>query len=241
MKRRRSRGYLKRCVHTKASTVNSNLLQVAKKLVRGDFKTGRVKDPSAPIGSKHEKVVRTFVKDFMDKAVKKKNDRDKGKAARAGGSAMEDTTVTKNETDSLDTPRGVDEMLSDTERSKSHDVSPDESYLKRKREGDDHAGSPKRGRTETAPTPPPPPPPPPADEMPGLDSTTLTPQDEESSSLLSIGGMDVNTVVTNGKPRFPLDDIVQLATPPTNGSSEHSEYAEGRNSDKRSLAFQSGS
>ena len=210
--------------------------------MRGDFKSGRVKDPSAPIGSKHEKAVRIFVKDFMDKALKKKMEREKGKAARAGSSAKDDAVTRTTETDTPETPRAADEMMtrSDTEKSKSCEISPAESYLKRKREGDDTPGSPKKSRTETAPTPPPPPPPPPpADDRPGLDDTTLTPQDEESSSFLSLGDKDGIAVAINGKPRLQQDDILQLATPPTNGSSEHTEYTDGRSGTKHSLAIQS--
>jgi hypothetical protein len=202
--------------------------------VRGDFKSGRVKDPSTPVSSKHEKVIKVFVKDFMDKAAKKKMERDNGKAARTDSSAKDDAATRTTETDTPETPRPGDETLhpSDTEHSKSHDVSPAESYLKRKREGNDSPTSPKKSRTERVPAPPPPPPPP-ADDMPGLDGTSLTPQYDEPNSFHSMSDKEGSSVAINGKSRLQQDDVMQLATPPTNG---HTEYTNGRNSTKHALA-----
>jgi histone-lysine N-methyltransferase SETD2 len=174
----------------------------------------------------------------MEKAVRKKVEREKAKASRSSSNALNNAAVKSTETASPETPRIGTEtsMLSDAEQSKSHEISPAESYLKRKRDGDDSPNSPKKSKLEEAPTPPPPPPPPPADDMLGPDGTALTPQEEESSSLLSLSDKDANTVALNGKPRLPQDDVMQLATPPTNGStngsSEHNVYSDDRSSTK---------
>lgn len=206
--------------------------------MRGDFKSGRVKDPSAPINSKHEKVIKTFVKDYMEKAVKKKIEREKGRASRPGSK----TTETK----SPETPLATDEMLglSDTEQQKSQDTSPTDASaleLKRKREGDDSPGSPKKSRTEMPPAPPPPPPPPPIEDVADLDGSTLTPIDDEAHSSISSSAKDANAAVTDGHPRFNPMDAVQLATPPTNGMSNHAECGhDRRTATKPSLEVQSG-
>jgi hypothetical protein len=179
----------------------------------------------------------------MEKAVRKKTEREKAKASRSGSNALNGATVESTATVSPATPLIGTEtsMLSEAEQSKSHDISPAESFLKRKRDGGDSPNSPKKSKLEEAPTPPPPPPPP-ADDVLGPDGTALTPQEEESSSLLSLGDKDVNTVAPNGKSRLAQDDVMQLATPPTNGStngsSEHNDDTTDRSSTKHSLAIQ---
>ena len=151
---------------------------MAKKLVRGDYKSGRVQDPTAKLTSKHEKTVKNFVKDFMDRAMKKKVERDKEKEARVERKAQDKATGHSAEVETPGTPSGVakeekdgsdDEMLglSDREEEDSHQVSPTDSTseLKRKREEESDLGSPKKTKTEL-PLAPPPPPPPPADNIP---------------------------------------------------------------------------
>jgi hypothetical protein len=192
--------------------------------VRGDFKSGRVKDPTAPVNSKHEKVIKTFVKDFMEKAVKKKVEREEGKSARAGSKAGDGAAMKAVE--SPETPYAGDEAmgLNDREHSKSHDISPVDSSLmelKRKREGDGSPASPKKSRTDIPPAPPTPPPPP-TEDMPDLDSATLTPLEDESTSFLS-------SVEVGDESRLQDDDIMQLR-----------DYANGRSSTKVSLIVQGG-
>lgn len=223
--------------------------------MRGDFKSGRVKNPTAPISSKHEKTVKNFVKDYMDKAVKKKTEREKEKATRDGSKAAAKTV----EENTPETPRGEpnaekaeseDEMigLSDNEDTESHEVSPADSSatdLKRKREGDGDPGSPKKSRIEMvspAPPPPPPPPPPPTEDMPlDIDGSTLTPMEDDDQASFHLAGEDVNGVAVNGKSKLPQDDVTQLATPPTNGSCEHNEYPHGNHDGKRPVTVEGGS
>lgn len=181
--------------------------EVAKKLVRGDYKSGRVKDPAAKISSKHEKTVKNYVKDFMDKAVRKKEEREKARAARGEG-AQDDQGATPDtpQLDVNDTP-GIAASPSD-----------DSSELKRKRE-DEADERNTRSRTDEPPVPaPPPPPPPPAGDLPmDVDEADLTPMDEESMGSFTEG------TPSNGKlPLRPGDQPspMQLATPPTNGSGE---------------------
>jgi histone-lysine N-methyltransferase SETD2 len=186
--------------------------EVAKKLVRGDFKSGRVKDPAAKISSKHEKTIKTYVKDFLDKAVKKKEEREKGRAAR-GEAVPDDNDVTP------DTPQ-ID--LGNTPRATAaNDVSPDDSSseLKRKREietGDSPRNM--RSRINEPPAPPPPPPPPTSDMRMDVEGAEFTPVDDGSLELSRDG--------TTSTGKLPLraseqPSPTQLATPPTNGAGEH--------------------
>ena len=185
--------------------------EVAKKLVRGDYKSGRVRDPAAKLSSKHEKTVKNYVKDFMDKAVMKKEEREKTRAAR-GEVAQHDKGATP------DTPQiEVDDA---PDAATDFDVSPNDSSseLKRKRE-DETEGSPRniRSRTDEPPAPPPPPPPP-ADDMPiDIDESDFTPMDDGSMSSFIEG------TPTNGKVALRASgqpSPMQLATPPTNGFGE---------------------
>jgi histone-lysine N-methyltransferase SETD2 len=183
---------------------------VAKKLVRGDYKHGKVKNPTAKLEPKHERTVKKFVKDYMDKAVQKKAQRDKEKSneERTGEPLTEDTKTADSGTPL--TPDLKDEMdevlanLSNDENLDSQQATPNgssTSELKRKREGDGAAGSPKKTRTDDSDPPPPPPPPPTADMPTDGVGIVYAPVDEM------------------GKAASPM----QLATPPTttNGSCEH--------------------
>lgn len=143
---------------------------MAKKLVRGDYKHNRVRDPTAKLDSKHERTVKKFVKDYLDKAVQKKEARDKEKAAKAAKLKAEGKAPV---VDSPDTPtvtktpedKEEDEDLGDLSADDDESpVSASGGDLKRKR-GDAVDGapsSPKKSKTEM-PVPPPPPPPPAGD------------------------------------------------------------------------------
>ncbi|PVI03940.1 hypothetical protein DM02DRAFT_519744 [Periconia macrospinosa] len=193
--------------------------EVAKKIVRGDFKSGRVKDPKAPLSSKHEKTVKGIVKEFMEKALKKKMEREKGKAARAESKSHSETGKKPEKGSGSGLSKGkpdeVRTSMSDDGAANSIDVSPTESLsgdLKRKREEGDDIGSPKKSRTGAFEAPPPPPPPPPSDSIPiDGDESSMTPE-----GFASDGGLTNGTAV-NGqtKQRQDQDD---LATPSTNGS-----------------------
>lgn len=165
--------------------------------MRGDYKSGRVKDPTAKISSNHEKTVRKYVKEFMEKAVKKKDERQKIK------------------TPQNDTIRGTSDSLAATVDEAS--LSDSASELKRKREEEGRFGSPKRTRTSSeTPQPAPPPPPPPLESIEDAESS-LTPMDETPTTSFP-GAADslpngVKTTLQLGDYGSPM----QLATPPTNG------------------------
>lgn len=185
--------------------------EVAKKLVRGDYKSGRVKDPTQKISSSHEKTIKKYVKEFMDKAVRKKEEREKQKGA---------SSKTKVESLSPSTPPSeskVEEMAWDIPASPSGSAS----ELKRKREEDDSVNSPKKTRTsdgdiESAP---PPPPPPPAEDMPSdMFETNHTPLDDASTP--SAYELEHDTATKDTTPAYLNGNAspMQLVTPPTNGS-----------------------
>ncbi|CAI6333867.1 unnamed protein product [Periconia digitata] len=191
--------------------------EVAKKIVRGDFKSGRVKDPNAPLDSKHEKTVKGIVKDFMDKAVKKKIEREKGKATRAeikAENGADKKGVSGLRSDMEGVKEGEDELMmqmSEDGDGKSDNVSPTESSsgdLKRKREEGEDIGSPKKSRTGAFEGPPPPPPPPPRTE-------SMTPEGVASDGGMT-SGMAANGLAKQREGQSA--DAGYLATPPTNGS-----------------------
>jgi hypothetical protein len=195
--------------------------EVAKKLVRGDYKSGRVKDPTAKLSSKHEKTVKNYVKEFMDKAVKKKEERDKLKAARnAAESQVGSPSSDQDKGGDIEEVEWDDDMMDiRKDLAASHNASPADSSseLKRKREGDEEPSSPKKSRTgtdELAAAPPPPPPPPPVGD--GIDV--------DSEHALHTNGAGHGT--TNGKNTLQEDGYpspMQLATPSTNGSEQKRE------------------
>lgn len=188
--------------------------EVTKKLVRGDFKAGRVKDPTSPISSKHEKTVKNFVKDFMEKAVKKKEEREKGKASRNHTESNGDVSMSVDiETPATPQP-GSDARSGST-------ISPTDSTgteLKRKREAGGEPASPKKFRSDSQ-ADPPPPPPPVADMPVDVETSTLTPMDDDPISVRSTSDKGVNGC--RPKTLDGLASPTQLATPPTK---EHSEY-----------------
>lgn len=236
----------------------ANLSQVAKKLVRGDFKSGRVKDPTAPISSKHEKTVKNYVKDFMDKAAKKKVEREKDKVARNGSKASGKGATMSSGGSTIGSSRGEVKVekaasddgmlgLSDNEDEKDVEISSTESSaadLKRKREDNGEPSSPKKTRTEVPPVPPPPPPPPVEDMPPELLESSLTPFEDDPTVIHSAREGGMGSVTVNGKMKLVLDNVaspMQLATPPTNGTYEHNEYSDGSNSsNKRTVVVNGG-
>ncbi|CEI68465.1 unnamed protein product [Fusarium venenatum] len=159
---------------------------IAKKLVASDFKNNRVEDPGAPLSDKQVKKIKQYVKDFLDRAVRKygehkrkadgdadtlmKDDQGLSAAGSGAGSVVDGSDGT-----SLPKVDGTSvgaAVVSDREGSGSLG-SPD-----RKRKRDlETSGSPsvtstdgpnmKRLREDEleAPSPPPPPPPPPKSAM----------------------------------------------------------------------------
>ena len=157
--------------------------EVGKKLVASDFKNKRVEDPTK-ISEKQEKKVKSYVREYFEKAVAKKKEMDKRKKEKAASSSS-----SSKDKDSITNGNGVkgepepdlakdesDTDMSDDEKSDPLPATPflsEFADLKRKREesefgtpGDD-ADSNKRLKEEESdlPSPPPPPPPPPADSM----------------------------------------------------------------------------
>lgn len=169
---------------------------VAKQLVKSDFKHKRVDDPTK-ISEKQQKQVKKFVKEYFDKAVTKKAEHDRKKAdkkAKDGdGTPGIITTTTPDQTPTLEklqvTDIDDDIQLSENEIEDHDDQSEhgdSESDLKRKREpnhieltnaspGDNEHSTPsKRIRSDTPPPPPPPPPPPTTDNQ--IDDASLIPE-----------------------------------------------------------------
>ncbi|KAL5121403.1 histone methyltransferase set2 [Pleosporales sp. CAS-2024a] len=200
--------------------------EVAKKLVRGDYKSGRVKDPTAKLSSRHEKTVKNYVKEFMDKAVKKKEERDKQKASGLPGDTAASPTAEIHKGD-LERVEWDDDMMDiHKDITASNDASPTESLaeLKRKREGEaEDPGSPKKTRTSTdelATAPPPPPPPPPEDfvELDARNQASAARAGLEKDRQFSINGR----VGLQENGHSPM----QLATPSTNGSHQTDQKSE---------------
>jgi [histone H3]-lysine36 N-trimethyltransferase len=166
--------------------------EINKKLVASDYKNNRVADPTH-ISSKQEKKIRSYVKDFFERAAKKYQDHERRKAERAARlptngdrdsspKAEADEAAIKEEADLMD-----DGALSDIE-----DASPSSSVeRKRKRDGEDEVASASVTPSETpsmkrlkeedleAPSPPPPPPPPPE----GAGAPELSAEREEMEEM----------------------------------------------------------
>ncbi|KAF9732197.1 hypothetical protein PMIN06_011671 [Paraphaeosphaeria minitans] len=188
--------------------------EVTKKLVRGDFKANRVKDPTAPISSKHEKTVKNYVKDFMDKAVKKKTEREKDKKSQNGTGSNGDVTMPAA-TATPETPRFGNYSAASPAGSSGAE-------LKRKREEEGGAASPKKSRADTQPAPPPPPPP--TDDMPmNGEGPALTPMDDDPVSVHSACDNSVNGI--RPKTLGHLASPTQLATPPSKEHNGYQQYA----------------
>lgn len=161
--------------------------EVGKKLVASDFKNKRVEDPTK-ISEKQEKKVKSYVREYFEKAVAKKREMDKRKNEKAasGSSSSKDKDSVTNGNGVMDEPEAdltkdeSDIDMSDDEKSDPLPATPsfsESTDLKRKREesefgtpGDD-ADSNKRLKEDESdlPSPPPPPPPPPVDSMPFME------------------------------------------------------------------------
>jgi hypothetical protein len=150
----------------------------------------------------------------MDKAVKKKEERDKHKAARKAEGKPESPSITQEMGDTEEVEGDDDTMDIDKDFAASHDASPTDSSseLKRKREIEEDPSSPKKSRTgsdELQAAPPPPPPPPPMEDTLDADAEYQSPTTEINSG----SGTNVSAPQENGH-LSPM----QLATPSTNGS-----------------------
>lgn len=158
----------------------------------------------------------------MDKAVKKKEEREKHKAARNAAEGRDYSPPVDKDKGEIEEVEWDDDMMDiQKDLAASHNASPagSSSELKRKREGYEEPGSPKKSRTgtdELAAAPPPPPPPPPAVDDIEMNS-------EYASYANGTGNV---TAATNGKSALQENghpSPIQLATPSTNGSEQKTE------------------
>lgn len=145
----------------------------------------------------------------MDKAVRKKEEREKQKAASGKKS--------KVESHSPSTPLGepkAEDLAMDIVASPADSTS----ELKRKREEDDGVNSPKKTRTSNGEdeSAPPPPPPPPVEDMP-TDMLHADPTPTEDASTPSTDDREQGTACKRDMANGNASPM-QLVTPPTNGS-----------------------
>lgn len=205
------------------------LPQISKKIVNSDFKNRRVEDPTR-ISSRQEKQVKKHVKEFFDKAVLKKQEYDKRKAARKQTEADAPTPIEaaadvdiKDEESDLDPEMELsDEEAQKRKQETETPVTPmdrgmSDDRLKRKREEangshqarseEDDSTPSKRMRSETPPTPPPPPPPPPVESKPPDQSPPL---DLVMANSLEEGGY---TDHDGGGFHVRIDDVMENTTP----------------------------
>lgn len=185
----------------------SNFFQTAKKLVEGDYKNGRVTDPTA-ISDKHKKTVKSYCKSFFEKAAAKHKEREARKAQKQAPS----TSATNPKPDSTPADDPDVKMSDDEADPVTHphasaepptpmDEDSATSTLKRKR--DDNATSPvdthPTSEVDSSPSkrqkstpPPPPPPPPPMDGPADADDpdTSVSPP-SASKGFPGEGGADV--------------------------------------------------
>ncbi|KAI0429212.1 hypothetical protein F5Y09DRAFT_265659 [Xylaria sp. FL1042] len=174
--------------------------EVSKKLVSSDYKNNRVDDPTS-ITEKQERKVKTYVKEFLDRAVQKYQEHEKRKTGRATkdhSNSSQRLVINGHDTHMetvVNRDTGDITMTDDEEAG----ATPGSTDLKRKRTSDDLIGSPDLTPSETpflkrlkenendAPSPPPPPPPPPPDSEDAFGSG-LTEQDnalgEQDTALL---------------------------------------------------------
>ncbi|EDU46790.1 Histone-lysine N-methyltransferase [Pyrenophora tritici-repentis] len=202
--------------------------EVAKKVVRGDYKNGPVKDPTAKIPLNHQKRIKNCVHEYMNKAVKTAEERRKMKASRSSSSratSKDATTPNTPQYPPKDHDHSHQNSGSSTPKATNTTFSTDSSHdLKRKRSSDNttdasstsastthSTSSPKRTRTasETLPSAPPPPPPPPPPETTDTEEASLTPMYDSPGTM--------SKAVAFQQPDG-YGSPMQLATPPTNGN-----------------------
>lgn len=158
---------------------------INKKLVSSDYKKNRVHDPTAPLDQKQARKVKTFVKDFFDRAVVKMKNHEKERAARQS-KTKEPNAAGADAGGDINVSDVADEVtLSDDEEA----ASTGESERKRKREvetGDSPHMTPsdgpssKRLREDDLDGAPPPPPPPPPSEPAPTDSPESLSEEQQA-------------------------------------------------------------
>ncbi|KAJ4110394.1 histone methyltransferase set2 [Fusarium oxysporum] len=183
--------------------------EIAKKLVSSDYKNNRVGDPNAPLSEKQARKMKQYVKDFLDRAVKKFGDQQKPRAGEnadtqmkgdqgpsAAGSStgsvaggLEGTSLVKVNGTPAD---GLDAATASDNEGSGSLGSPER---KRKRESEvegplsispSDGPNMKRLREDEldAPSPPPPPPPPPQSAMEGVVNAEQQALREQEEALM---------------------------------------------------------
>ncbi|KAF5683612.1 histone-lysine n-methyltransferase H3 lysine-36 specific [Fusarium circinatum] len=183
--------------------------EIAKKLVSSDYKNNRVGDPNAPLSEKQARKVKQYVKDFLDRAVKKfgdqqkprvgdstdtqmKGDRGPSAAGSSTGSVaggLEGTSLVNVNGTPAD---GLDAATASDNEGSGSLGSPER---KRKRESEvegplsispSDGPNMKRLREDEldAPSPPPPPPPPPQSAMEGVVNAEQQALREQEEALM---------------------------------------------------------
>ncbi|RWA12904.1 hypothetical protein EKO27_g2194 [Xylaria grammica] len=173
--------------------------EVSKKLVSSDYKNNRVHDPTS-ITEKQERKVKTYVKEFLDRAVQKYQEHEKKRIERATRDNLKSPQQLVTNGHDAHTEEAVNRDNGDITMTDDEEAgaTPGSVDLKRKR-GDDLIGSPDLTPSETpflkrlkenendTPSPPPPPPPPPPDSEDTFDSV-MTEQEnalgEQDAALL---------------------------------------------------------
>ncbi|KAI2788270.1 Histone-lysine N-methyltransferase, H3 lysine-36 specific [Penicillium oxalicum] len=186
--------------------------ETAKKLVEGDYKHQRVADPTK-VSEKHQKTVKSYCKNFFEKAAAKHKEREARKAQKGAsateskpGSTPADAHDIKMSDDEQEGPASAVANRSAGSLTPMDDGSSNTSALKRKRDGDasppgaaethlasDMENSPSKRQKSTPPPPPPPPPPvdgPPETEDPDTSVSSPMP-DVKANDVAGEGGSDV--------------------------------------------------
>lgn len=158
---------------------------LAKKLVASDYKNNRVSDPTAKLNEKQARKIKTYVKEFLDKAVHKyeAQKKEEGSSAQpSGGSSAAPTVPVAGDNDAE--LSDVDMDNTPGSRKRKHDDVADDVDVEipdappadgpdSKRLKEDEASGPATG------SPPPPPPPPPQDAAePTAEQKALREQEE---------------------------------------------------------------
>ncbi|KAI7770134.1 hypothetical protein LZL87_002505 [Fusarium oxysporum] len=183
--------------------------EIAKKLVSSDYKNNRVGDPNAPLSEKQARKMKQYVKDFLDRAVKKFGDQQKPRAGENADTQMKSAQGPSAAGSSTGSVAGGLEGTSlvkvngtpadglDAATASDNDGSGSLGSPERKRKRESEVEGPlsispsdgpnmKRLREDEldAPSPPPPPPPPPQSAMEGVVNAEQQALREQEEALM---------------------------------------------------------
>jgi histone-lysine N-methyltransferase SETD2 len=171
---------------------------IAKKLVASDYKNNRVQDPTAKLTEKQERKIKTYVKDFLDRAVHKYESHKNETKDGHNGNNQDQTAQPRAPGSSTESPHDRNDAELTAAEGTMSDLDMDSpGSRKRKREGEGEGEGENVDSANATPSdgpdvkrikeddsfgavasPPPPPPPPPADSA--TDDGALT---EEQKAL----------------------------------------------------------